>query len=326
MQIHPLQLVAWLASAGSAGLLLTDHRDVTYPVMMVAFFISFFVYIQSPNKGIMRGRAPFALNLSIHGLALAGAIALSSWGNLWLVAAAAFIVPSLNLRYVLFDKMQHTSHLWFEVVMLSASIACYLAGNLLEPTSLAGWLWPLPLVLFAIFCYVAVPLRGKKMKAAAQGALPTGSPAPNFSLGDQNGEQVGLSDFRGQPVLLIFVRGDWCPGCHIMLRSYQLHRDRLAEKDVEVLAIGPDPQGVNLAMMKVLGIDYHLLSDEGGRTARSYRVLLEGRQPGVSYEEGMPIPASFLIDREGLIRFVSHPDRVGEVLKPEAILQVLDAL
>ncbi len=48
--------------------------------------------------------------------------------------------------------------------------------------------------------------------------------------------------------------------------------------------------------------------------------LLE--QMGVDYAEGIPLPASFLVDVDGIIRYVSRPDRVGEFLDPSLIFGV----
>jgi hypothetical protein len=68
-------------------------------------------------------------------------------------------------------------------------------------------------------------------KAGAK-ALAVGEKAPEFSLRSHRDQQVRLADFLGERhVLLFFVRGDWCPGWHIMLRTYQQHRHEFDAKN-----------------------------------------------------------------------------------------------
>ena len=82
-----------------------------------------------------------------------------------------------------------------------------------------------------------------------------GHPAPDFELPDQTGALVRLSDHRGKhPVLLIFVRDDWCPGCHIMLRTYERNSLRFMEKGVHVVGIAPADIGVNKDMVQRIGV------------------------------------------------------------------------
>ena len=44
------------------------------------------------------------------------------------------------------------------------------------------------------------------------------------------------------------------------------------------------------------------------------------------YQEGIPLPASFLVDKNGIVRYTSRPDRVGEFLDPSKIFPVLEKL
>jgi len=157
----------------------------------------------------------------------------------------------------------------------------------------------------------------------------TGKPANDFELPDQNGELTRLSDYKNKRhVLLIFVRGDWCPGCHMMLRTYEKNNEKFKAKNILVMAIGPDPVGVNRDMVEKLGLDFKVLSDERQQTAMVYGVQLKEYDNDFAekYEEGIPLPASFLIDQSGIVRYVSRPDKVGEFLNPALIFPIVDQL
>lgn len=82
-------------------------------------------------------------------------------------------------------------------------------------------------------------------------------------------------------------------------------------------------------MVEKLGIGYQLLSDDLQKVSSQYGVvynnpIIETAQ--ANYEEGIPLPASFLLDKKGIVRFVSRPERVGEFLSPNLIAEVLDDL
>jgi peroxiredoxin len=154
-----------------------------------------------------------------------------------------------------------------------------------------------------------------------------GKAAPDFKLADQDGFPVALSAFKDMShVLLIFVRGDWCPSCHITLRTYAKHKERFQEQDITLLAIGPDPVGVNMRMVQELGVPFKMLSDEGQRTAMAYGVQLDDDLAKKMHNDGIPLPASFLVDKGGVVRYTSRPERAGEFLNPNTIFPVLRAL
>jgi peroxiredoxin len=245
--------------------------------------------------------------------------------------ALALCGLATNLRQMYMPVFTYVNYLWLEPALL------VIAGGLLADASFgAPFQWEvglLPLLPFGAaaslsFGYVQDG-RLLRKKAGYGYRVQIGQPAPDLELLDQVGLPVRLSDHRGKyPVLLIFVRGDWCPGCHMMLRTYEQNRMRFLERGVHVLAIGPDNVKVNQDMVQRIGVGYRLLSDPKQRISRQYGVVYNNPiiELGVNYEEGIPLPASFLVDANGIVRYVSRPDRVGEFLDPTLIFGVLDQL
>lgn len=234
-------------------------------------------------------------------------------------------------RVVFFKIFGYTRFVWFEWLMLLLAIGTLATAVFMHYGDWKSWLIPLPALFFSgIIAWGIVKdkrqLLGETMKGYR---VAIGGPAPEFHLQDQNGEMVSLADFKGdRHLLLIFVRGDWCPGCHMMLRTYQKEAAKFREKNVFVLSIGPDPVGVNREMVERLGLDFKVLADEGQRTAMKYGVQMQEYDHDFAekYEEGIPLPASFLVDKNGIVRYVSRPDRVGEFLNPSLIFPILDKL
>lgn len=235
-------------------------------------------------------------------------------------------------RIMFFSFFGYIGKSWFEILMLLLALGLHYTGNMIvHDNKLASWLIPVPALVFAaIITWGIIKDKKQLLPTMAKGyRVATGAPAPPFSLPDQDGKAVSLSDFHGdRHLLLIFVRGDWCPGCHIMLRTYQKEAERFKTKNIFVLSIGPDPVGVNREMVERLNLDFKVLSDEGQKTAMQYGVQLDDYDNAFAekYDEGIPLPASFLVDKNGIVRYVSRPDKVGEFLNPSLIFPIIDKL
>jgi mycoredoxin-dependent peroxiredoxin len=131
--------------------------------------------------------------------------------------------------------------------------------------------------------------------------LALGGPAPDFTLRDQFGQDVTLSSFRGRKaVALIFYPYAFSGVCTGEMAGI---RDRLAEFltfDTEVLGISCDPVFAQRAFADADGLNFPLLSDfwPHGEVSRAYDVLDE--------RTGAPRRSSYVVDRDGLLRWSVH--------------------
>jgi len=230
--------------------------------------------------------------------------------------------------------MTHFTYVnWLWVDTGKAVLATALYGSAIWGTNFTWETWMLPLLplgfaLGLTFGYVQDAMQMRKLTRFGY-RVQLGKPAPDFELPDQTGQLVRLSDYRGKhPVLLIFVRGDWCPGCHMMLRTYERNRTKFLERGIHVLGVGPDDISVNQDMVERIGVAYKMLSDDKQEVSTQYGVVYNNPviELGIDYAKGIPLPASFLVDVDGVVRYVSRPDRVGEFLDPALIFGVLNEI
>ena len=125
-----------------------------------------------------------------------------------------------------------------------------------------------------------------------------GTEAPDFTVRDQNNQEVTLSSFRGQQaVLLVFYPFAFSGICTGELCAV---RDDLADfqnDDVQILAISTDPTQALKAWSEAQGFDFPLLSDfwPHGEVAKTYGVFFERR--------GMATRGTFLVDKDGIVQF-----------------------
>ncbi len=131
--------------------------------------------------------------------------------------------------------------------------------------------------------------------------LALGTPAPDFLLRDQFGQDVSLSSYRGRKaVVIVFYPYAFSGVCTGEMAAI---RDRLAEFmtfDTEVLAISCDPIYALRAFADQDGLNFPLLSDfwPHGEVTRAYGVFDETK--------GCPERSSYVIDREGIVRWAVH--------------------
>lgn len=111
---------------------------------------------------------------------------------------------------------------------------------------------------------------------ADQAMLQPGEPAPGFSLVDQNGTRVSLADrLAVGPVVLLFIRGGWCPFCTLRLRAWQDALLRLHDAGGDLLAVSPQRADACSRCAERDLLAYPVLSDPGGAVADSYGVTVE---------------------------------------------------
>ena len=129
--------------------------------------------------------------------------------------------------------------------------------------------------------------------------LQPGDRAPDFSLSDQDGSAVNLSDLRGKKVLIYFYPKADTPGCTKQSCSVRDARDELWEEGVAVLGVSPDPSDRQKKFDKKYTLCFPLLSDPDHVVAERYGAWGEKNMYGRKVQ-GI-IRSSFLIDEQGAI-------------------------
>lgn len=113
------------------------------------------------------------------------------------------------------------------------------------------------------------------------------APAPDFELTDLSGEQIQLSDYRGQTVLLNFW-ATWCGPCRLEMPAFQSRADQFSG-ELAILAVNnaENPTDVQ-SFVDELGLSFDILLDPNAEVQRLYQVR--------------GYPTTFIIDPEGVIR------------------------
>jgi peroxiredoxin Q/BCP len=134
--------------------------------------------------------------------------------------------------------------------------------------------------------------------------LNIGDKAPDFSLLDQEGKKVSLSDFKGKKLLLYFYPKADTPGCTQQSCSVRDATKELKKLGAAALGISPDQPDKQKKFDDKYSLGFPLLSDPDNKIAKAYGVWGEKSMYGKKYE-GI-IRSSFVVDEQGKILQASY--------------------
>ncbi|MET7575046.1 peroxiredoxin-like family protein [Streptomyces sp. NPDC005492] len=173
-------------------------------------------------------------------------------------------------------------------------------------------------------------------------ALTCGANAPLFQLPSATGESVALEDLLAHgPVVLTFYRGAWCPYCNIALRALQQHHTDITARGARLVAVSPQIPDESLTLTEKHGLAFDVLSDLGSDTAKRYglafdlpddlaavydRLGFDLQRVNDGHPRTLPLPATYVISRDGTIRWAFVDADYTTRAEPADIVAALDAL
>jgi thioredoxin-dependent peroxiredoxin len=149
--------------------------------------------------------------------------------------------------------------------------------------------------------------------------IPSGQPAPDFSLADETGQVRSLAEFRGKPVVLYFYPKDDTPGCTTEACNFRDDYHVYAENGVEILGVSPDTAKAHTKFKNKYNLPFTLLADEDHKICEAYGAW--GLKKSYGKEYYGVLRTTFLIGPDGKIL------KVFENVKPDGhSAEVLAAL
>jgi peroxiredoxin len=180
-----------------------------------------------------------------------------------------------------------------------------------------------------------------KQQRLAANILPVGSQIPEFKLQDHTGKSISSSDLLAKGrLVLCFIRGRWCPFCVAQMEAMNLVVREIEQAGATLAAISPQTVQQSFFMRDQHKLRFPLLSDARNKVARqfglTYRVPEEQKAiyqrafvnlPFVNGDDSweLPIPATYIIERDGTVLYASANEDYAERSEPEDILRALGA-
>jgi peroxiredoxin len=190
----------------------------------------------------------------------------------------------------------------------------------------AGWYQRVPAERQAIMERHIEQLR----RTIAQTMLKVGDRAPAIVLRNAKGAIVDVGTLlKKGPVVVTFYRGGWCPYCNLELKAYQEIIPQIVAAGASLVAISPEKPDDTLSTAEKNALTFEVLSDVGQKVGRAFGLVylfteeLKSAYRGFNLdiparngtpdEWALPVSATYVIDRNGLIVYaytdVDYRDR-----------------
>ncbi|MEC9408797.1 MAG: peroxiredoxin-like family protein [Pseudomonadota bacterium] len=168
--------------------------------------------------------------------------------------------------------------------------------------------------------------------------LPLGSTLPNVAIQSLEGESTGALDVvRGQPTVLAFFRGGWCPYCNRQLSELRLIQDDLEALGYRLIAISPDRPSALREGLDKTPVSYALYSDASAALIEALGIAFRVDDATVEQYKGygidleaasgqshhlLPVPTVLVLDEQGVIHYRYSNADYKVRMDPDALVRV----
>ncbi len=207
-----------------------------------------------------------------------------------------------------------------------------------------GWILIAAILLSGVSLQAQDNGKYDKVPSSPEDIMPlaVGDALPITVLYDADGNQFDLaSAISAKPTILIFYRGGWCPFCNMHMGKLATIEGELLELGYQILAITPDKPEMLQKSMAKWEAKYTLLSDSKMDAAIALGIAYKVDDKTVArYARGknnldmnsgqdhhlLPVPAAFVIGRDGLIKFEYLNPNYKVRIDPKELLKVAKSL
>ena len=137
--------------------------------------------------------------------------------------------------------------------------------------------------------------------------LEVGTKAPDFTLKNQEGQEVSLSQFAGKRVVLYFYPRDNTPGCTRQACGFAQNYEGFTQRDVVVIGVSKDSVASHLKFAQKYELPFVLLSDPDLQAIQAYDVWQEKKLYG-KVSMGV-VRTTYIIDPQGVIEKVMPKEK-----------------
>ena len=181
---------------------------------------------------------------------------------------------------------------------------------------------------------------GLRAGAIARSMLKVGDRAPAIVLTNAKGQTVDVATLlKKGPVIVTFYRGGWCPYCNFELKAYQEILPEIAAAGASLVAISPEKPDDSLSTAEKNALSFEVLSDVGQNVGRAFGLVYDftdelksayrgfnldiPARNGTPDEWALPVSATYVIDRDGIIIYAYTDPDYRDRADPREVLAAL---
>lgn len=172
-----------------------------------------------------------------------------------------------------------------------------------------------------------------------ESSILVGQKAPMFKAMDRNGKTIKSSDIlENEQLILVFYRGQWCPLCNKHLSHLQDHIGDFKKAGARLVAISPEiPVSIEKTIDKTKAeysilhdVDYKIMKEYGVDFVLPPKMVEKYKEYGIDLtvsngndDQTLPVPATFVIGKDGIVKYVQYDPDYKNRSNAEEILKHL---
>ncbi|MDQ2177885.1 peroxiredoxin-like family protein [Marinifilum sp. D714] len=181
----------------------------------------------------------------------------------------------------------------------------------------------------------------RDMNFASQG-LKVGDTIPMFILNNAKDQKVSSKEIlENNPIVINFYRGGWCPYCNLELRALQQFLPEFENLGTKLIAISPEKPDNSMSTVEKNELKFEVLTDTDNKLARDFGIVFEFpeyldeayngfgldlKKHNNSKKVELPLPATYVVDQTGTIRYAFADEDYTMRANPEDILEALKGI
>ena len=190
-------------------------------------------------------------------------------------------------------------------------------------------------LLFIILATISLNTFAQKTESS----LKVGQEAPQFIGFDQNGNQFKSAEvLKSKQLIVVFYRGEWCPYCNRHLSELQDHLEDFQKAGAQIVAVTPEKTENIEKTIKKTKTEFPVLWDKDNSIMESFGVnFILAKELQKKYKEygvdlaknngntsqSLPVPATFIIGKNGNIKFLQYDPNYKNRSSAKEILEHL---
>jgi len=180
------------------------------------------------------------------------------------------------------------------------------------------------LIVAALLVAAAYLVLRRRAARPVPDGLRRGQRLPEFAALDEDGNEVRSSQLRGMTVVMIFVRGSWCPFCSRQVKNLTGYYKDIVDLGAKLIFVTPKPLETTRRVARFFEVEFDFWLDESLAATRQLGLLLNAGVPqdyAQEYGADTVWPTSLVIDSEGVIRYVALSRHIIDRPNPKTLLR-----
>ena len=237
----------------------------------------------------------------------------------------SFTIAFLFIKAMTLHNTARTSaNLWFRTTVITIGfLISVIGGGIYENSEIMGSS-PSLILLLGWLVYVFWYSRfGKRTKN-----FEVGSFLPEFELEDTSKNKVSSKSFLGNPTIMMFYRGNWCPLCMAQIKEISSQYKDLEKRGVSMVLISPQHHHFSKSLAKKYNVNFQFFVDVDNKVAKQLEIFHKNGLPAgmqlLGYKNDTVMPTILITDTNGKIIFADLTDNYRVRPEPETFFKILD--